>query len=797
MARVLEIASGSKAVAYGGALLAVLGQDVWKIEIGESGDALRDEAPKVTRDGTTVSLPMAHTSAGKRRTWLGDLSLSDCVEIIERDGSVALSMSGSGRVFAEALQWADVVVTSFPEIVGSVKGRYRVVSVTPYGFDSAKSSWTISGTTLFHVSGLGIVSPRSAYHDEVHDGPPQAPWGSPLEYLCGAYAAFSAYGLARTKPGSLADVALIDCMLPLTRREAAAWQYDGFRASRSERLWKVGPSGFYQCSDGYIYMHVVEDRQWQKLCAEVGSLDLAEDPRLRDAVGRFAHESDIDEILGPWCKSRPRAEVFGALGSAGIPCGAANSAHEARELEALVDGRVDRSPRETWVTPLPIRCEGEEPRWLGESDLASLDSSRTSSSNDITESLGRATVAKEGRPYSGLRVLEFTHVWAGPLCGQLLADAGADVVKIESHGHLDVHRRAGPYAEGTPDINASGVWNAQNRGKRSIALNLKDRQGLAIALELVSAADVVIDNFRPGVLSGLGLSHEAMLARRPGLIGVSISGFGLDEKWRNYPAYGPTMDAIAGLSAATADPLGRPQAVNGWLPDVSASLFAAVAIASALDSPSSEGRWFDINELASTLALLPEQAEVQSGSGSDDLVRSNGYPGGDICHVLPSRGEDEWVALRLPALFDERWVGAVQVVLHMSPDSDVHRSLDVASIVSVQAATEALSLLTSDLDKSDVARALQLAGYEAVPVNAAPDLLNDLELTSRDSYVVQKLPGGYELQSYGSVIRWNDEPRLARVAPQFGQHTHGVLEEWLDYSRDRLDDLEEQENLFW
>jgi benzylsuccinate CoA-transferase BbsF subunit len=401
------------------------------------------------------------------------------------------------------------------------------------------------------------------------------------------------------------------------------------------------------------------------------------------------------------------------------------------------------------------------------------------------------------RPYEGLRVLEFTHVWAGPLCGQLLADAGADVVKLESRGHLDVHRRAGPYASGVADINASGVWNAQNRGKRSVALNLKKDAGIEIALDLLATADVVIDNFRPGVLKNLGLSSDLMQARNPALVGVSISGFGLEEKWRNYPAYGPTMDAVAGLSVATADAEGRPQAVNGWLPDVSASLFAAVAIISAIESASSGTSigWIDIDELLSTLALLPEQAVAEqkaTTSGADrDVIGSNRYPGGDVCCVLACRGDDEWVAFRLSEIEGADWPLITKAVANL-----LNAHISVAKTPNSLEESE-LAELVRGFDKSDVARVLQEIGIEAVPVNAAPDLLIDRELDGRDSYVTQHLPSGEVLRSYGSVIRWNDEPRLARVAPQFGEHTREVLEEWLGFSAQQIQALESQEQLFW
>lgn len=347
---------------YGAGILAALDHDVWSIEFG-SGDVLRVSAP-LLKSTDEMSAVYAHCSARKRHDWLEGLSLADVVDTIN---GVVESPSG---LLSEALEWAEVIVTPFPEIA-MFRGDHRVVVVTTFGLGSERNAWKISGTSLFHLSGLGIVSPRSAYHGEDNDGPPQAPWGSSLEYLCGSYVAFAALGLARLNTGALADVSLLDCLLPLTRRESAAWQYDSFRASRRERLWKVGPSGFYECADGYLYLHVVEDRQWIQLCRCIHSEALEVDVRLSDSSGRFSHESEIDRVLGPWCKSRTRAQVFEIWGAAGIPCGPAFSVTEARAFAALIDERTTPTSK-SWMSPLPIRNTDAELRWLGESELSHL-----------------------------------------------------------------------------------------------------------------------------------------------------------------------------------------------------------------------------------------------------------------------------------------------------------------------------------------------------------------------------------------------------------------------------------------
>lgn len=255
------------------------------------------------------------------------------------------------------------------------------------------------------------------------------------------------------------------------------------------------------------------------------------------------------------------------------------------------------------------------------------------------------------KPLAGTRVVDFGHVWAGPFCGQILGDLGAEVIRVESHGRLDVHRRAGPYA-GAPGIDTSTVWNAQNRGKLSCTLNLKDPRGVELATALVSRSQIVIENFKPRTLDRLGLGFERLRDAAPEIVLISLSGYGQDGPWITYPAYGPMMDAVGGIAHALRNE-GNPQSMNGWFPDTSAALYGALAALMGLRQAhaTGEGVHYDISELESTVSLLPELMLLASvgwqGSTDPATVHSNVTGSDDFACVLPAAGTDTWLALRI------------------------------------------------------------------------------------------------------------------------------------------------------
>ena len=194
------------------------------------------------------------------------------------------------------------------------------------------------------------------------------------------------------------------------------------------------------------------------------------------------------------------------------------------------------------------------------------------------------------KPLQGIRVLDLTRVLAGPYCTALLADIGAEIIKLEPPAGDD-YRHIGPFRDGE-----SALFTLSNRGKRSIALNLKDPRGLEAALTLADKCDVVVENFRPGVADKIGIGAEALRARNPSLVYCSISGFGQEGPFRDLPAYDLVVQAMSGLMAATGEEGGAPLKTGESFGDLTAGLFGSWAIIAALlgKSRTGEGATLDV-----------------------------------------------------------------------------------------------------------------------------------------------------------------------------------------------------------
>ncbi len=205
----------------------------------------------------------------------------------------------------------------------------------------------------------------------------------------------------------------------------------------------------------------------------------------------------------------------------------------------------------------------------------------------------------------GIRVLDLSRVMAGPYCASMLADAGAEVIKIEIPNAGEDSRHMGPFAEG-PQGRESAYFMMLNRGKKSVTLDLKPPRGLALFRRLVAKSDVLIENFRPGAAARLGIGYEALAAINPRLVHASITGFGQTGPLANRPAYDLVIQAMSGLMSVTGFPDGPPTAVGDSICDVTTGMFAAWGISTALvgRAQSGRGRHLDVAMLDSMFSML-------------------------------------------------------------------------------------------------------------------------------------------------------------------------------------------------
>ena len=625
------------------------------------------------------------------------------------------------------------------------------------------------------------MSPPGRHRAEALDGeiPPSAPWGHVADRLTGCFVALAITSLLYGgSPGTVFDLSSQECILPLVRRELAAWKYDNYVASRYERLWKVAPSGFYRTADGMVYLMVVEEGQWKRLCDVIGRPELANAPDFATGEERFARLDAIEQIISGWTRTVTCADLFRRCGEEGVPAAPVQSPLDLLSMPSLSErkyfhggGELKGASRPPILSFDPASCAwraaGIPP---GLRRASSCATGPIGAAASLQAPISDSPLAAVG-PLQGVRVLEFTHVWAGPLCGQFLADLGADVIRVESQSRIDVHRRAGPYAPGHKGaIDASGVWNAQNRGKRSCVVDIQDPEGRSVATSLAAGADVIVENFRPGTLAKLGLGYERLSERSPGLVYISLSGFGQSGSLREFPAYGPMLDALTGLAFLTRSASGAPQSVNGWVPDVSGGLYGAVAavLGLYLKSLSGRGSWLDVSEVETTLALVTDSLVVAANTGVVDLMKANADPEGERLLVTAASGEDAWVALRYPT-------------------ADLLRqgieALDAGSAISSRAGTtdelsleQHIQLLIAQRSPEDAAALLQLADLEAVPVASSAMLLNDLHLAARGGFLEVRHPVAGLDRTYAPVLRDRGTPvGGTRPAPTFGQHTDEVL----------------------
>jgi crotonobetainyl-CoA:carnitine CoA-transferase CaiB-like acyl-CoA transferase len=382
-------------------------------------------------------------------------------------------------------------------------------------------------------------------------------------------------------------------------------------------------------------------------------------------------------------------------------------------------------------------------------------------------------------------VLDLSRMLAGPYGSMLLADLGAEVIKIEEPDGGDPMRVMGPPF--LPD-GESAYFLAINRNKKSVAIDLARPAGREVFVELVGQADVVWENFRPGVMARLGCDYATLAARNPRLILCSISAYGQAGPYRDWPAFDLALQAMGGAMSVTGEEGGRPVRMGLPMGDLAGGMFGAFAVAGALfrRERHGQGAHIDLSLLDGQVSLLTYMAQYFWTDG-----RVPGPMGSGHASVVPYQALATRDGHLIVAVFAEKfWSGFCRVVEHPEWASDPRFAMNRDRLANRDRLMPLLEALFPSRTTDDWLARLHAAGVPAAPIQTIDRVLSDPQVKHRGMVVTVPHPRLGSIPTLGTPVKVDGamETDLA-PPPRLGEHTDAVLEDLLKYSSDRLGSL--------
>ena len=762
--RLLEVAGGF-GPAWVGKLFADIGADVIRFEDGD--DQVRRRPHDVHR----------WINANKRS------ATSDLASLVA-GADVIVHGHGPGAAAERGLGYEQLAA-------GGASGLV-VTSMAPFGASGPYADYTAEELNLIHSSSWGFLSPAAATDENL---PPLKAPGHHASILVANVAAsitLAAFDRAeRTGVGGFVDFSSFAAAAKMTETAPVGASFQGNDASRLGTK-TVEPWAIHQCADGLMHVFAVENAQWEAL------LDLMDRPEWSELEvfatneGRQENADLLHLYLGEWMATQHVDELYRAAQAARIPLTPLNTMpqidvdpqFEARGFFATtpaglrLPGPGYRTDQGWWGLrhDAPVLGEHDGHGWLRRDvePPTTIDGSRGSQ-----------------RPLEGVRVCDFTWVWAGPFCTQYLAHLGADVIRLESPNHPCLFRRL-PF--NPPEVplgpDSAGVYQWYNSDKRSMTIDLRHPDAAEIIHRLVARSDVVIDNFGVGVMDELGFGVEALRAINPDVIVASLSGYGQTGPSAGYMAYGPAGGAFSGLYAATGYEDGPPTETGIAVGDPGTGITAAWSIVAALVARrrNHEVARIDVAMVEAIASTLGEVWMEYLGDGSTPPRRGNHDPLWAPHNCYPTATQDQWLTIACPT--EETWRSLAAVVDPSLLDDGRFTTMELRKR-NETALDQIIEAWTTTGDRWDLARRLQAAGVAAMPSLSPLDLwhgdpqLDALGMLERPTHPVT----GTHVVA-GVPWRLNNAPNgIRRTAPTLGQHTAEILTEVLDFSPEQADAL--------
>jgi crotonobetainyl-CoA:carnitine CoA-transferase CaiB-like acyl-CoA transferase len=401
--------------------------------------------------------------------------------------------------------------------------------------------------------------------------------------------------------------------------------------------------------------------------------------------------------------------------------------------------------------------------------------------------MGNATKSEKRGPLEGLKVIDLSHIMAGPACSMLLADMGADVIKVEKIPGGDDSRRMVP-----PNVgDESAAFLIMNRNKRGIALNLKTEAGRNVLSRLLQSADVLIENYRRGTMEKMGFGYEALHKLNPKLIYCSISGFGRTGPYADRGGFDLVAQGMTGLMSITGERTGGPPMKSGApVTDITAGILACVGILAALHAreSSGQGQMVDTSLFEAGITHTYWHSAICFATGQAPGPMGSAHPLNAPYQAFPA--SDGWITVG--AANQENWLRLLGALEAPELGNDPRFANNAGRMRHLSELTEALSPLFRRRSAAEWLRRLEEAGVPAGPVLDIAQMHADPQALAREMIVETTHPAAGQVRAIGLPIKFSDTPGGVRMAaPLMGQHTREVLREQ-GFSDVEIDEMADQ-----
>jgi crotonobetainyl-CoA:carnitine CoA-transferase CaiB-like acyl-CoA transferase len=780
--RVLELAAeiaGPLCARY----LADYGADVFKAEL-PGGDIARTFGPVPPGGWALVGGAFFQNLNRNKRGAALDPATDEGRESIER----------------LAREWADLVVLDRtflgfdvcrPERLVAANPRLVICAVTPYGLTGPKAGMPATDITSLAAGGILWLT------GDTDREPVQLPGQQALHLsglLAAGYAMLALLHAEATGQGQIVDISAQECLVSVLEQATVEYGYISNVVKRNGLRHLVAHGmGRPALADGtYVFGgNLPEVRQWETLVNFLG-IDSLRGEEFKDLRRRLTEADFIDAEVQKAIAPYTLEQVFEPLQALGVPVTPVNDAAAVRhspqlaareffvDVEHVPGATIDLLGPPVKLSATPGRIVRTAPR-LG-------------AGNDAIERLleeagGRAGQSGTGsrrRSLEGVRVLDFTWVWSGPACTQLLAAHGAEVIKVESKVRPDLGRVIGPYA-GETNLDGAGFFHLYNRGKKSLGLNLKAPESIEIARRLAATSDLVVENFSAGKAAELGLGYDELARENSGLVMMSLPGMGQTGPQKKLLLYGQNVEALSGMMFHTGYPDRGPGKAGVIYFDPVGGYTGAFAALVALRHArrTGQGQYVDLSMIETAASLLSSTILEYTVTGRVPGRYANRSGRFAPQGVYRCFGDERWVAISVTG--DAAWrafcraIGRGDLADRYPSLEDRKRNAD-----SIDAA---IGAWTADREREAVVALCRGLGIPSAAVADTRDVFEDPQLVARAFFLRSEEPEAGVQPLFGLSLLSATPGYFDRPSPRLGEHTREILEDYLGYSPAEVDAL--------